>query len=162
MPNKTDLVRSYLPSTVDEVMTVQIDLDTSGLGIADVIRNLNIAYPKTSRERERMKAGKLAVGILCKSELLEPAKGIFLVIGSSDLEIKGISRSYILFTINEADISDEDDIAMIIERMGVYLAKTYVNDIPKLREFYNKCVYDEYEQEARAKELARKYNYHPN
>lgn len=148
MQNKSEMLKKYLPPSVEDVSTVQIDLDISNLGIADVLRNWNTLYPKKSRERENIRNGRLVVAILCRSVLLEPAKGIILLIGNEDLELSGNSSNYILFTIDQSRMIDNFDVADILDKISIYMVKELKEEIPKIREFYNQYLYDEFEMES--------------
>lgn len=159
MPKKADIIREFLPESVSDIVAVQIDLDTTGLGIADILRNLNSVYPDKSRERINIKEGRTVIGVLCKSDLLDPIKGIFLVISNSEITFNVESCRYILLDIDQDHIRDEYDIAAIIESISIYLFKEYGDDIPQLSKFYEKYVYDEFEQEAKAEEAAKRVNH---
>jgi purine-nucleoside phosphorylase len=91
-----------------------------------------------------------------------------------------VNASYTESSYAKAQNGSEDNMIYASDYLNFYLKETaeelnehvtianvhscdvFYKENNNFKEFYNKCVYDEYEQEARAKELARKYNYHPN
>lgn len=147
MPNKTDIIRKFLPDKVTDIITVQIDLDTTQLGVADVFRNLNRAYPPSTRERANIRDGRLVIGILCKSELLNPYKGIIFLVTNDETDIKGTACKYILYAVSEDNLKSNDTIFSMCQEIGLDLAKNVSLDTKKYPEFYQKYVYDDYEME---------------
>ena len=147
MPNKTDIIRKFLPDKVTDIITVQIDLDTTQLGIADVFRNLNKAYPQSTRERANIRDGRLVIGILCKSELILPYKGIIFLVTNDETDVKGTACKYILYAVSENNLKSNDTIFSMCQEIGLDLAKNVSLDTKKYPEFYQKYVYDDYEME---------------
>ena len=147
MPNKTDIIRKFLPDKVTDIITVQIDLDTTQLGIADVFRNLNKAYPQSTRERANIRDGRLVIGILCKSELILPYKGIIFLVTNDETDVKGTACKYILYAVPESNIQTNAEIFNMCQEIGIDLAKNVNLDTKKYPEFYQKYVYDDYEME---------------
>lgn len=147
MPKKSDIIKSFLPPMVSDIITVQIDLDSTQLGISDVLRNLNRAYPPETRERKNIRDGRLVIGVLCKSELIDPYRGIFFIIGNQSIKVHGSSRNYIMFTVDEERMRTLDGISSMSEDIGIYLAKTISKEVKDFPLFYQKFVYDEYEME---------------
>ena len=147
MPNKTDIIRKFLPDKVTDIITVQIDLDTTQLGIADVFRNLNKAYPQSTRERANIRDGRLVIGILCKSELILPYKGIIFLVTNDETDVKGTACKYILYAVPESNIQTNAEIFTMCQEIGIDLAKNVNLDTKKYPEFYQKYVYDYYEME---------------
>ena len=147
MPNKTDIIRKFLPDKVTDIITVQIDLDTTQLGIADVFRNLNKAYPQSTRERANIRDGRLVIGILCKSELILPYKGIIFLVTNDETDVKGTACKYILYAVPESNIRTNAEIFTMCQEIGIDLAKNVNLDTKKYPEFYQKYVYDDYEME---------------
>ena len=143
MPNKTDIIRKFLPDKVTDIITVQIDLDTTQLGIADVFRNLNKAYPQSTRERANIRDGRLVIGILCKSELILPYKGIIFLVTNDETDVKGTACKYILYAVPESNIQTNAEIFTMCQEIGIDLAKNVNLDTKKYPEF----VYDDYEIE---------------
>ena len=147
MPNKTDIIRKFLPDKVTDIITVQIDLDTTQLGIEDVFRNLNKAYPQSTRERANIRDGRLVIGILCKSELILPYKGIIFLVTNDETDVKGTACKYILYAVPESNIQTNAEIFTMCQEIGIDLAKNVNLDTKKYPEFYQKYVYDDYEME---------------
>ena len=158
MPNKTDIIRKFLPDKVTDIITVQIDLDTTQLGIADVFRNLNKAYPQSTRERANIRDGRLVIGILCKSELILPYKGIIFLVTNDETDVKGTACKYILYDpkfLSKAYLVNDKikrkyvnaEIFTMCQEIGIDLAKNVNLDTKKYPEFYQKYVYDDYEME---------------
>lgn len=147
MTNKEDFMRSFLPESVREMATAQIDLDITNLGIADILRNLNRTYPKTSRERNKISSGEMVVGILLKSELLTPLRGIIILMSNDKMTISAESKKYVVFAIDESKLTNDDDITYMVERITVYLAKTIKSEIKDFNLFYKRYVYDESQSE---------------
>lgn len=138
----SDEIRKVLPDSVREIKTASIDLDFTGLSIADIFRNLNSVYPPISRERGLIKAGKMVICVIVKSEYLAPYKGIVFMITDDKIELNAFSKKYLVFAINEKSISDEDDILNMITRLTKYLVRYSRNEILKLQDFFVKFVYD--------------------
>ena len=80
--NKKEFIRKFLPDKIEDVSFAQIDMDITDLAIADVLRNINTTYPKNSRIRNAIIGGRVAVGVLCKTELIYPLSGIFLIVSN--------------------------------------------------------------------------------
>lgn len=138
----SDEIRKIVPDTVREIKMASIDLDFTGLSVADIFRNLNTLYPKMSRERGMIKSGTMVICVITKSELMNPYKGIVFLITNGSLEIKAYSKKYMLFVIDEDHISDEDDVLTMVSNLTKYLIHNCKNDIDKLQDFFLKYVYD--------------------
>ena len=102
---KHDFVRQFLPELVDDIKITNINLDIDDLGIADILRNINQAYPIGSRTRNFIKSGELAVAVRCTSELLSPLSGLVLIITNDDInQINITSKNFIVAIIDQANI----------------------------------------------------------
>lgn len=135
-------IRKIIPESVREIKMASIDLDFTGLSIADIFRNLNTVYPPISRERGMIKSGKMVICVMVKSEYLRPYRGIVFLITDDKLEISAYSKKYLVFAVNEKDISEEDDILNMIDRLTRYLIRYSRDEIEKLQDFFIKFVYD--------------------
>lgn len=138
----SDEIRKMLPDSVRDIKTASIDLDFTGLTISDIFRNLNTVYPLVSRERGLLKSGKMVICVMVKSELLYPYKGIVFMITDDKIEIDAVAKKYLIFAINESDITDDDDILNLIDRLTQYLIRYSKDEIVKLQDFFLKFVYD--------------------
>ena len=145
---KQEFVKTFLPDTVKNINFAQINMDISDLSLADIIRNANKTFPKNSRIRNAIASGSNAVGILCKTELLYPLSGLLLIITGNDTDIEVVSKNYVVITIQEDKITNDDDIKHIIDGITKYFVKEFKDSISKFHEFYAKFVYDEYEMES--------------
>lgn len=144
---KQDFLRTFLPDTVDDISFAQIDLDITDLSLPDVLRNVNRTFPENSRNRNAIASGSLAVGVLCKTELLYPLSGILLIITGNDTSIEIVSRNYVVISVQEDHIKTEEDIKTVIDNITKYIIVSFKDTIAKFHEFYAKFVYDEYEME---------------
>lgn len=138
----SDEIRKMLPDSVRDIKTASIDLDFTGLSISDIFRNLNTVYPPISRERGLIKTGRMVICVIIKSELLNPYKGIVFMITDDKIEIDAVAKKYLIFAINESDITDEDDILNLINRLTRYLIRYSKDEIQKLQDFFLKYIYD--------------------
>ena len=145
--SKQEFVKTFLPDTVESINFAQIDLDISDLSLADVLRNANKTFPKNSRIRNSIASGHHAVGILCKTELLYPLSGILLIITGNDTDIEIVSRNYIVIGVQEDNITNDDDIKVILDDITKYIVSSFKDSIEKFEEFYVKFIYDAYEME---------------
>ena len=146
--SKQESVKTFLPDSVDSINFAQIDMDISDLSLADILRNANKTFPKNSKIRNSIASGKHAIGILCKSELLYPLSGILLIITGDDTRIEIVSKNYVVISVQEDRITNDDDIKDIINSITKYLISSFKDSIMKFEEFYAKFVYDPYELEA--------------
>ena len=145
--SKQEFVKTFLPPRVNNINFAQIDLDISDLSIADILRNVNKTFPQNTRLRNAIASGTHAVGILCKTELLDPLSGLLLIITGNDTVIELVSRNYIVISIQEDLITDDDAIKHAIEGITKYIITSFKDSIAKFTDFYAKYVYDEYEME---------------
>ena len=144
---KQEFVKTFLPSSIQNISFAQVDLDISDLSLADVLRNVNVTFPKNGRDRNAIASGQFAVGILCKTELLEPLNGLLLIITGNDTEIEIVSRNYVVIGVQEDRITSDDSIKDIIDSITKYIITSFKDCIEKFDDFYAKFVYDEYEME---------------
>lgn len=142
---KQEFIQSFLPETVDDICSAQIDLDISDLSIADVLRNINKTFPLNSRNRNSIANGELAVTVLCKSDTLYPISGIFLVIVGKGIKIEVMSKNYIVIGVSEENIKTDEGIKSIIDNITKYLIANFKDFLQKFNDFYVKFVFDDYE-----------------
>ena len=139
-----NFILSLLDPEPEDLELVQIDLDIADITICDILRNLNKIYPNNCRDRFAMKDGKKVVAVICKSDLLEPISGIVLVIGK-DPTINTKTRNYLILSIDESFISNEDSINALNDDMTKYMIETISQGIPLFNKFYCRYVYNDYE-----------------
>lgn len=144
---KQDFIRTFLPDNVRNINFAQINLDISDLSLADILRNANKTFPRNSRIRNAIASGSHAVGILCKTELLEPLSGLLLIITGDETHIEIVSRNYVVIAVQEDKITNDDDIKHIIDSITKYIISSFKDSIVKFNDFYVKFVYDQYEME---------------
>jgi hypothetical protein len=145
--SKQEFVRTFLPDTVQNVNFAQIDLDITDLSIADVLRNVNKTFPKNTRIRNAIASGQHAVGVLCKTELLYPIAGLLLIVTGNDTDIEIVSKNYIVISVQEDMLTNDDDIKHIIDGITKYIVVSFRDCIAKFNDFYAKFIYDPYEME---------------
>lgn len=145
---KHEFIKSFLPEKIEDVIYAQMDLDITDLSIADILRNLNRTYPKNTRNRNRISSGSLAVGILCKTESLDPLQGLLIILTDDSNIVEIVSQNYIIVSIPESYIEDNDEIKLALDKISLYLAKEFGNSIKDFNEFYVKYFYDPYEMES--------------
>jgi hypothetical protein len=145
--NKEEFIKSFLPDSILNINNAQIDLDISDLTIADILRNINKTFPKNSRNRNSIVNGELAVIVLCKSELLYPISGILIIITKEDEDINLISNNYIVISIPETHINNDEEIKEVIENISNHMIRNYSDLIKNFNDFFIKYIYDEFEEE---------------
>lgn len=150
MPNKMDIIRSFISDKVSDISAVQFDLDIRQMTIPDIFRDINDVYPVGSRERDNIRDGRFVIGILCVSEYLAPYKGIIFLLSNDKIEPKGESSKYILLAIDEEMIQSDEHVYVLSQRISEYLLKNFADDMPKLKDFYVRYLYDDYERERNA------------
>ena len=146
--SKQEFIKTFLPDTIESINFAQIDMDISDLSISDILRNANKTFPKNSKIRNAIASGQHAIGILCKSELLYPMSGLLLIITGDDTQIEIVSKNYIVISVQEDRITNDDDIKDIINGITKYIITSFKDSIVKFEEFYAKFVYDPYEMES--------------
>lgn len=143
---KEEFIRCFLPKTVEEVKVIDINLDETDLGLADILRNLNTLYPEHQRNRNLIKDGRLAVAVRCNSDLLDPLSGLILIIFNENLG-EVVSKRFAVGVFNEAILSKDETIHEALEGFSKYLIKEYKDTIEQFNSFYIKFVYDRDEEE---------------
>lgn len=142
---KEDFLKRYLPESVKTFDFTQVSLDITDLSLTDVLRNLNKLYPLNSKNRMAVEGGEKVLGVLCKSETLEPYSGVFLIIGNKDLDVEVVSCEYIVLYISEARIRSELLLDTLMQDITDFLIHNYKNSMKNLPDFYRKYVYNEAE-----------------
>lgn len=145
---KEEFVRTFLPPDVTDISYAQIDLDISDLSIADVLRNINRAFPKNSRNRNSIISGNMAVAVLCKSEDLYPISGLLLIIAGENINIELVSKNYIIISVPETHIIDDDLINIVLNNITKYIIDNFKDTLKNFNDFYIKFVYDPCEDES--------------
>ena len=145
MYDKKKFLMSFLPESVEDLKVIHIDLELTGLTLCDILRNINKSFPKNSKDRYDMMDGKKLIAVICKSDLLYPISGIILLVGGN-LDIRIKSRNYVLISVNEADIVDEETLDHVNTDIMVYLAKTLMPYVKAFNEFSNSSLYNDYER----------------
>lgn len=145
--NKQEFVKTFLPEKIENISFAQIDMDITDLSLADILRNVNKTFPQNTRSRNAIASGTMAVGILCKTELLYPLAGLLLIITGDENEIEIVSKNYVVISVQEDMITNDDDIKHILDGITKYIISSFRNCIEKFNEFYIKFVYDAYELE---------------
>lgn len=144
MNDKKKFIKSFFPSTVTDVQLVHMDLDQTGLTLCDILRGINTVFPSNSSGRYDMIDGRKVVAVICRSDLIEPINGIILLI-SHGVEIHTNSLSYVLISVDERDIRNEDSLNDINNSIAMYLAKELRNKVANFDEFYVKYIYNDYD-----------------
>lgn len=150
---KEEFLRTFLPESVREIQFSQINLDITDLSISDILRNINAAYPNNTRRRNQIASGNTVIGILCKTETLEPMQGIFILVGGAKLDINLLSKRYIVIYVNEQDICSDRLIYRAVEMITNSLVKIFKEDIDNLGDFFRKFIYDPYELEEKSDDI---------
>lgn len=145
--SKEEFLRSFLPPKVKDMDFVHINLDITDLSVSDILRNLHKSYPPNSRTRNAIISGNMVIAILCKTETIEPLKGLFLIIANDDLQFEIYSSNYVVLCISEENIRSDEAIADTINKITGYLADNFSDQIYNLADFYRKFIYDPYEME---------------
>lgn len=143
--NKHEFIKTFLPSNIDDISFAQIDLDISDLAIADILRNINKVFPKNSRNRNSIASGNMIVAVLCKSELLYPISGLLLLVTDSEINLELVSKNYIIISVPEGNITNDDDIKLVLTNVTKYLIGNFKDTLKNFNDFYVKFVYDMYE-----------------
>ena len=143
--DKETFLKSFLPESIREIDYTQINLDVTDLSLSDVLRNLNKLYPPNTRNRMAVEGGELALGVLCKTETLEPYSGVFLLITQKNLEVNITSCNYIVLCISEDRIKTELSLQTLMEDITSFLISNYSRSMKNLPDFYRKFVYNETE-----------------
>lgn len=145
MNDKKSFLKAFFPESVEDIQLTTLDLDTTNLTIADIMRNINKTYPINSRDRFDIIDGRKIIAVICKSDLISPANGIILIFGHN-VPVQTVSKNYVLITIDEADIRDESTINSINNDIIIYLAKLFRGGVRNFDEFFNRYLYNDYER----------------
>ena len=145
MNDKKAFLKTFFPESVEDIQLTTLDLDTANLTLCDIMRNVNQTFPINSRDRFEIIDGRKVVAVICKSDLISPANGIILIFGH-DTPISTESRNYILISIDETDIKEEETINNINNDIVMYLAKLLRGGVRNFDEFYNRYLYNDYER----------------
>lgn len=143
--NKAAFIKEFFQESVKTLEYTQISLDNTDLSLTDVIRNLNKLYRPNTRARDAIESGEMVVGVLCRSEYLEPYRGLFIFIGKDDLEINIVSQCFIVLYLSESRIRTEDDLTQLSDDITTLLIKNYSDQMSNFPEFYKRYVYNESE-----------------
>ena len=141
------MLQEILPPTVNDIHMAIVDLDITMLSVADILRNIHRTFPPNSSMRNKIADGKMAVAVLCKSDLIKPYRGMIIMVTAegSDVEIR--SKEYIVLGVSEQTIANDDKILDMLDSFTSYLIKNYARDIPAFEKFYTIHVYDAFEME---------------
>lgn len=145
MNDKKTFIKSFFPDTVEDVRIVPIDLDVAGLTLCDILRNINSTFHPNTQDRFAMIDGRMIVAVICRSDLIEPLNGIVLLVGR-DVTLFTESKNYILVSVDERDIKEEDRLNEINDSIIMYLAKLLRGCVRNFDEFYNVHLYNDYEE----------------
>lgn len=145
--SKEQFLATFMPEKVTQIQCAQINLDITDLSLADVLRNLNKAYPKNTRLRNAIMSGNMIAAVLCKTETLDPLNGIFLILTNDEIEFELVSKNYIVLTVAESRITNDEEIMVLINKITKYLVKNFKNSLADLTTFYTKFIYDPMEME---------------
>ena len=146
MNDKKAFIKTFFPESVNDIQIVYMNLDQNGLTLCDILRNINKFFPINSSDRFDMIDGKKVVAVICRSDLIEPVNGIILLI-SHNIEIRTQSKNYILISVDEEDIRDEESLNEINDGITMYLAKLLQGRVLSFEDFYVRHVYNDYEKE---------------
>lgn len=139
--SKEEFLQAFLPGC-EHITFTQINLDITDLSIADILRNLHKAYPPNTRIRNAIASGTHAIGVLCKSETLDPLKGVFVLLVGPDSEVRLMAEKYIVISVPEDSIETEKDIKIVLDQMMQYLVHEYNNIVYDFANFFVRYVYD--------------------
>lgn len=145
MRDKRSFIQSFFPPSVEDLQLISIDLEITGLTLCDILRNINKTFPENSRDRYDIRDGKKVVAVICKSELIYPLSGIILMVSGADVNVNAESKNYILISVDELDIRDEDTLNKINTEIIMFLAKLLRDRLPTFDEFFKKSLYNDYE-----------------
>lgn len=142
---KEEFLKSFLPESIRDLDYTQINLDITDLSLSDILRNVNKLYPQNTRNRMAIEGGELAVGIMCKTDTIDPYNGVFLLVCGKNIEINITSCNYIVLSISEDRIKTETALLDLMTDITNYLITNFSNEMSNLPDFYRKFVYNETE-----------------
>jgi len=141
--NNRERLRKFFPETVRFFNAIEIDLDETDLSVSDILRNINRSFPKNSKKRIQLIDGERVVIIVCKSKYLDPLDGIVLIVTNDDMEINISSINYMVLAISEENISNDDRIREVTDRLTIYLIQVYKDTLANFNDFYVRYIYNE-------------------
>lgn len=139
--DKQTFIQSFIPGAKD-VSIVTINLDTTDFTFGDILRNVNKSYPTSGRERNKIMSGDKAVALILKSKYLNPLSGVVFIICNDSKKVNVVSCNYIVISISEISIRDEDEIITTIDSIGDHFRENYLYDMENFEEFYKRYIYD--------------------
>lgn len=142
---KEEFLNSFLPSSIRDLDYTQINLDITDLSLSDVLRNINKLYPQNTRSRMAIEGGEMAVGVMCKTDTIDPYNGVLLLVCGKGVEINITSCEYIVLSISEDRIKTEEGLMDLISDITGFLVTNYSSEMRNLPDFYRKFVYNETE-----------------
>lgn len=145
--SKAEFIKSFMPETVVAVECAQINLDITDLTLGDILRNLNKVYPQNSRSRNAIISGSMVAAVLCKTESIEPMNGLFVILTNDTLDFQLVSKNYIILCVAESNITSDNDIVDVIDRITKYILKNFKGTLNDLSGFYTRFIYDPTEME---------------
>lgn len=145
MYDKKGFIISLLDPQPKDIDLIQLDMETADITICDIFRNFNKMFPENCMERYCIRNGEKVYAIICKSKLLEPLSGIIFIIGHK-CNVNTSSRNYLIMSINEEDIDNENKINRVNDAITDYMVLTIAQHIPEFEKFYCRYVYNDYEQ----------------
>ena len=142
--SKEEFIKSFLPEEVENVEFTQINMDITDLGLADILRNLNSLYPYNTRSRNAIISGKSIIGVLCRTETLDPLSGLFIIVGADHLmdKFEIMATNYLVLCLSEKTMRSEESINKAIYNYTEYLVQNYRDIIHNIGDFYRKFVYN--------------------
>lgn len=144
---RMQMLREILPSTVNDIHMAVIDLDITMLSVADILRNIHRTFPENGTMRNAICNGKMAVAVLCKTNMLRPFDGMVIIVTNDGTNVDIRSKSYIVLGVSEGTISSDEKILDMLDSFTMYLIKNYAKDMPEFQQFYSLYIYDAYELE---------------
>lgn len=142
---KDEFLKSFLPDSIRDLDYTQINLDITDLSLSDILRNVNKLYPQNTRSRMAIEGGELAIGIMCKTDTIDPYNGVFLLVCGKGIEINITSCNYIVLSISEDRIKTEDGLLDLMTDITGYLITNFSSEMSNLPDFYRKFIYNETE-----------------
>ena len=141
------MLREILPSTVDDIHMAIVDLDITMLSVADILRNINRTFPANSSMRNKIADGKMAVAVLCKTDLIKPYRGMVIIVVADGADVDINSNDFIVLGVSEKTIAEEEKIIDMLDSFTSYLIKNYARYIQTFEKFYTLHIYDAFEME---------------
>ena len=92
-----------------------------------------------------IESGEMILGVLCKTETLDPYNGVFVLVCQKDITVEIASCNYIVLCISETRIRTENSLQDLMDDVTKYLISNYSSTMRNLPDFYRKFVYNESE-----------------